>query len=172
MNCVPCMALNWSASGKLMSKKRPASASQKGALPASSITPRNSASVRVAEARAVQLDEQIAAARQQQSPAARAHLGVEEQAADLARSFEVGGQAQLPVAEGLAQLRARLGERADMVGIEGLLTMPTWPNTWQVPRISFSAWVFEHEDVEVVRLASSLVARERLFASGRACRPA
>ena len=55
-----------------MPKKRPASASQKGALPASSITPRSSASVAVAEAGAVQLHEQIAAAREQQpQPPAR-----------------------------------------------------------------------------------------------------
>ena len=75
MNWVPWAPLNASASWKLMPKKRPAIASQKGEPPASSITPRSSASDRVGEARAVAADEQIAAAREQHAEPAGALVG-------------------------------------------------------------------------------------------------
>ena len=48
----------------------------------------------VGKARAVHRDEQVAAARQQHAEPARAFAGMEEQAADLARSFEIGDEAE------------------------------------------------------------------------------
>ena len=74
----------------------------------------------IAEPRAVQLHEHIAASCEQRAPAAGAHFGMEEQAADLRRAFEIGGQAEHLVAERLAELRAGLGEGADVVAVEGL----------------------------------------------------
>ncbi len=50
--------------------------------------------MRLGEARAVHGDEQIAAAREQHAEPAGALVGVEEQPADFARSFEIGDQAQ------------------------------------------------------------------------------
>ena len=89
----------------------------------------------VAEARAMLLHEQIAAAREQRAPAAGAQLGMEEQAADFGRAFEVGGQRQRLVAEGLAELRAASGSACSNDRNRRAGSTPTWPNTWQVPRI-------------------------------------
>ena len=120
MKRVPWTALNSSASAKLMPKKRPASASQNGQLAALVHHSAKLGQRALAEAPAMLADEQIAAAREQRAPAAGALAGMEEQAADFRRALEVGGQGQQLVAEGLAELGAGLGQRAQMVGIEGL----------------------------------------------------
>src|SRR6185437_2569371 len=106
----------------------------------------------IAEARAVQLDEQIAAAREQCSPAPGTHLGMEEQSADLRRTFEVGGQAQHLVAEGLAELGAGLGQRADVIGIEGLDDSDL-PEDLAGAADLVPLGVLQHEHIEVGGLA-------------------
>ena len=72
----------------------------------------------VGKARAVQADEQIAAAREQHAEAPGTLVRVEEQPADLARTFQIGDQAQDLGAEGAAQLGAVLGQRAEAIAIE------------------------------------------------------
>src|SRR5690348_8245399 len=93
---------------------------------------------------------------------------MEEQAADLARPFKVGGEAQELVAECLAELLAFLGERRDKVGIEGV---------FGADRAEYLAGaadllrfdIFEDEDVEVVArrvvepFEAGLASRQLLF---------
>ena len=87
MNWVPWTALNSSASGKVMPKKRPGERVPEGRVAGLVHHAAKLGQHAVAEARAMQLDEQIAAAREQRAEAAGAHLGMEEQAADLATSL-------------------------------------------------------------------------------------
>src|SRR5438270_1543913 len=118
----------------------------------------------VAEACAVQLHEQIAAAREQRAPAASALLRVEEQPADLGRAFEVVGERQQLVAECLAEFRARLSHRAQVIGIEGLIDSDLPEHLARAadfPRFR----VLHHKHVEVSRLRV-LLAREALFRPG------
>src|SRR6478752_2550669 len=72
----------------------------------------------VAEARAVPLDEQIARSCEQHSEPTGAFLRMQEQAADFARSFKVGGEVQQLVAKGLAELGALLRQRGDQIAVE------------------------------------------------------
>ena len=98
-----------------MPKKRPAIASQKGEPPASSITPRSSASTVSAKRGAVLLDEQIAAAREQHAEPAGALVRVEEQAADLASDPSKSvHQGQHLGAEGPAELLATSGSACEI----------------------------------------------------------
>ena len=125
----------------------------------------------VAEARAVQLHEQIAASCEQRAPAAGAHFRMEEQAADLGRAFEIGGQAERLVAERLAELRAGLGEGAD----DGSCRRAARRRPGRTPgrcRGSLSAFgIFKHEHIEVACLARRPRARTTR-PSARAWRPA
>jgi len=72
-----------------------------------------------AEARAVLANKQIPAARDQHAESACAFGGVQEQSADLARSFQIGRQRQHIGAKGATELLALLGKRADPVAVEG-----------------------------------------------------
>ena len=112
----------------------------------------------VAEARPVEFHEQIAAAREQRSETAGAHLRVEEQPADLGRAFEVGGEGHHLVAEGLAKLRAGLGERADVIAVKGLGD-PDLPEDLAGAADLPGFRIVEHEHVQVPALAVFL-ARE------------
>ena len=84
MNWLPFIALNWSASWKLMPKKRPAIAVPEGRSAALVDDAAQFGQHAVAEAGAVLLDEQVAAAGEQHARPAGALAGVEEQAADFA----------------------------------------------------------------------------------------
>ena len=169
MNWVPWTALNSSASGKVIPKNLPASASQNGAWPASSITPRSSASVRSPNRAAMLLHEQIAASGEQRAPAAGAHLRVQEQAADLGRSFEIGGERKALVAEGLAELGAGLGQCADVIAVEGLDHADLAEHLAGAADL-LRLGILQHEHVKVAGLA--VVPRARTtFRSARALRP-
>ena len=64
----------------------------------------------IAEPSPVRLHEEVARSSEQQPEPAGPLVRVEEQPADLARAFEIGGQIEQLVAEGLRKLRALLGE--------------------------------------------------------------
>ena len=162
MKRVPWVPLKASASWKFIPKKRPAMASQKGDPPA---LVDHAAKLRqhlVGEALAMELDEQIAAARQQHAEAARPLGRMEEQAAHFRASLEIGAQGQHFGAEGLAELRRGLGEGADPVGIERASTMPTRLNTWQVPRICLVS-AFSSTNTNSSPSGAALLVRERLL---------
>ena len=117
----------------------------------------------VGEARAVEPDEQIAAAREQHAEAAGALVGVEEQAAHLRASLEIGAQAQHLGAEGLAQLRRSLGHRADPVGVERLHHPDLAEHLAGAAHLA-GLVMLQHED-EQIALGIALFAREGVFGS-------
>jgi len=121
------------------------------------MTPRSSARVRFPK-RAVQLHEQVTAAGQQRAPPAGAHLRVKEQPPNLRRSLEIGGERKQLVVERLAEFGARLGKRAQMIGVErlGYADLPEHlAGAANFPRLR----VLENEDVKVAALPV-LLARE------------
>src|SRR5690606_10469949 len=70
------------------------------------------------EAQPVHRDEQVAASRQQQALAARSLGRVEEQSPDLARSLEVGDEAEQLGSHGAVELLRVLSLRGDAVRVE------------------------------------------------------
>jgi hypothetical protein len=78
-------------------------------------------------------DEQVAAAGEQQAEPAGALIGVEEQPADLARSFKIGDEAEHVGAHRAVEFLRMLGQGAEAVGIERP-ALAHLAISWQVPR--------------------------------------
>src|SRR5262245_18935743 len=105
----------------------------------------------LAEACAMQRDEQVAAACKQSAEASGTSRRVKEQAANFRAAFKVGGERQGLVAEGFGELRAGLGERAQMIGVEGL-DDPDLAEDLAGALDRARLRVLEHEQVEIGRL--------------------
>ena len=114
----------------------------------------------VGKARAVRADEQVAAAREQQPEPAGALAGVEEQAADLARALEVGGERQHLGAKGAAELAAVLGQRAEPVAVERVLLADVGEHLAGAADLA-GVGVLQHEARTVRRRAYRRRARRR-----------
>ena len=159
MKRVPCAPLKASASWKAHAEEAPGDRVPEGRSAGLVDHAAQLGEHPLGEAGAMQLDEQIAAAREQHAQPAGALGRVEEQAADLRAALEIGAEAQHLGAEGLAELRRCLGHRADPVGVEGLPEAdPAEHLAGAADRAGID--ILQHEDEQVAERVASSLARE------------
>ena len=108
-------------------------------------------------------DIEIAAAREQKAQPLGAFAGVEEQAADFGRSFQIGREGEHFGAECAAQFPAVLGQGAEAVGIERVL-LPDFAEELAGAAYLARLAVFQHED-------DHLIGHAVVGAGERLCRP-